>query len=236
MNLIFFILSLSFFSKAYAEVNVERQDFQFEYGLAYHNLKETQKSNGSTGQLTSPQYPFWNAAYSIRISQDTALRFFGGVQFLRFDSPSLVELKGAKQELVQYGIEVTRKLGSFLKVGIFGMKQDHPLYFAKDPTTFEVIRKSFAQSGLHVSLSQRRRIGLLWSIGAKGYVLFPVSGGNVATEAGGGGETYAKLGWVGPLGTMYTIKGSYQIATAPNAEVTFVHEVLAYSANIQYSF
>jgi hypothetical protein len=221
---------------AFAEVNIENHDLQFEYGLAYHTLRGKQNENDSTGRLSSNQYPYWLAAYSLRSSQKTALRFFGGVHFVRFEEPKFGTLVGEKQELVQYGLEFVRKLGPIAKLGLFGMKQDHPLYFAKDPTTFQVERVSFAQAGAHLSWSQRRRIGLLWGIGLKGYVLFPTKGGDILTEAGGGGEGYARLGWVGPLGTMYHLKGSYQVSSAPNADVVFTHEILAYSLNVQFSF
>jgi hypothetical protein len=221
---------------AFAEVNIENHDVQFEYGLAYHTLKGKQNSNNSTGQLSSDQYPFWLGAYTFRTSQNSAIRMYGGVQFVRFNEPKFGTLIGEKQELVQYGLEFVKKLGPIMKFGIFGMKQDHPLYFAKDPTHFEVVRESFAQSGVHFSFSQRRRIGLLWGLGVKGYAMFPVHGGNVITEMGGGGEGYARLGWVGPLGTMYHIKGFYQVSSAPNAQAVFTHEVLGYSLNVQYSF
>jgi hypothetical protein len=221
---------------AFGEVNIETQDLQFEYGLAYHTLRGKQNNNNSTGRLTSDQYPFWLGSYTFRTSQATALRFFGGVQFVRFNEPKFGTLISEKQELVQYGMEFIRKLGPIAKLGLFGMKQDHPLYFAQDPTHFKVIRESFAQAGAHLSWSQRRRIGLLWGVGLKGWVLFPVHGGNVITETGGGGEGYLRLGWVGPLGTMYHIKGFYQVSSAPNAQAVFTHEVLGYSLNVQFSF
>ena len=224
------------FPLAHAEVNIEKHDLQFEYGLAYHTLRGKQQANGSTGRLSSPQYPYWLGSYSLRFSQATAIKFFGGVHFVKFDEPKFGNVISEKQELVQYGFEIMRKFGPVMKLGFFGMKQDHPLYFAQDPTHFKVVRESFAQTGIHLLLSQRRRIGLLWGLGLKGYALFPVTGGNVVTETGGGGEGYARLGWVGPLGTMYHLKGSYQISSAPNAKATFTHEVLAYSLNVQFSF
>jgi hypothetical protein len=236
MRIVLVLLYFSLLPIAYAEVNIETQDLQFEYGLAYHTLRGRQEQNESKGRLTSPQFPYFNAAYTFRTSQNTALRMFGGVQTVRFDEPAFGTTISEKQALVQYGLEFVKKLGPIMKLGIFGMKQDHPLYVTVAPDEFEVIRVSFAQAGVHLSFSQRRRIGLLWGIGAKGYALFPTKGGNFLTEFGGGGEGYARLGWVGPLGTMIHLKGFYQVSTAPNAEVTFTHEVLGYSLNVQYSF
>lgn len=236
MRIFLAIVITLMFPLAQAEVNIEKHDFQIEYGLAYHTLRGKQKGNDSTGRLSSPQFPFWLASYSLRFSQATALRVFGGVHFLRFEEPKFGTLIGEKQELVQYGAEITRKVGPVLKISVFGMKQDHPLYFAKTPTDFEVVRASFAQAGMHFLLSQRRRIGLLWGLGVKGFALFPVKGGDVLTEAGGGGEAYARLGWVGPLGTIYHIKGQYHVASAPNAEASFTHEILSYSVNVQLTF
>jgi hypothetical protein len=236
MRFFLILLSFSFFPLAYAEVDIETQDLQFEYGMAYHTLRGKQESNKSTGRLTSPQFPYFLGAYTFRATQKTAFRLFGGAHFVRFDEPPAGTTISEKQALVQYGVEMIRKLGPIMKLGIFGMKQDHPLYVTTEPNVYEVIRASFAQAGVHVSWSQRRRIGLLWGIGAKGYVLFPTKGGSFLTETGGGAEGYARLGWVGPLGTMIHLKGSYQVSTAPNAEVIFTHEVLSYSLTVQYSF
>lgn len=236
MRILLLLLCYSFFPLVHAEVNIETQDFQFEYGLAYHTLRGRQQENDSEGRLTSPQFPYFLGAYTFRTTQNTALRLFGGVHTVRFDEPPLGSTISEKQALVQYGGEFIRKLGPIMKLGIFAMKQDHPLYVTARPNEFEVLRTSFAQAGAHVSFSQRRRIGLLWGIGAKGFALFPTKGGNFLTEFGGGGEAYARLGWVGPLGTMIHFKGSYQVSTAPNAEVIFSHEVLGYSVNVQYSF
>lgn len=116
------------------------------------------------------------------------------------------------------------------------MKQDHPLYRGIGPTTFEVFKLKFAQSGVHVQVGQRRRIGLLQGAGAKGYVLFPTKGGEVATESGVGVEAYARLGWVDPLGTLHQVKGFYQASTAPNAEVNFSHEILGYCYQVSISY
>lgn len=236
MRIFLLLLSFSLFLPAYAEVNIETQDVQFEYGLAYHTLRGRQEQNETKGRLTSPQFPYFMGSYTFLITQKTAFRLFGGVHTVRFDEPPFGTTISEKQALVQYGGELVRKLGPITKLGIFGMKQDHPLYVTVNPDEYEVIRVSFAQVGMHLSFSQRRRIGLLWGIGAKGYALFPTKGGNFLTETGGGGEGYARLGWVGPLGTSIHFKGFYQVSTAPNAEVTFTHEILGYSVNVQYSF
>lgn len=230
--LLFLIIPLTCF----ADINLETHDISVEYGVGYHTLRGEQKSNHSKGKLTSSLNPYWLAAYTLRIGQKTAARIFGGVQFARFDEPAFGTLKDENQVLTQYGLEIIRKNSPLLKTGIFIMQQDHPLYFAKTPTDFEVIKKSFIQTGVHFSLGQRRRIGLLWGLGVKGYTLFPSSGGNVATEAGLGGEAYARLGVVGPFGALYQAKGFYQVSTAPNADVTFSHEFLGYCFQVSHSF
>lgn len=236
MRLLLLLLCFSLIPIAYAEVNIETHDLQFEYGLAFHTLRGKQENNSTRAQLTSHQYPYWLGAYTIRSGQNTGIRLFGGVHFVQFDEPKTGATKSEKQALVQYGVEIVRKLGPIMKLGIFGMKQDHPLYTTTSPGQYEILRAGFAQTGVHLSFSQRRRIGLLWGLGAKAYALFPTKGGDFLTEMGGGGEGYVRLGWVGPLGTMYHLKGFYQVSTAPNAEVTFSHEVLGYSLNVQYSF
>ena len=230
-----FILSL-FFSHAWSQVNIETHDFSFEYGLAYHTLKGEQKRNNTKGQLTSPQNPFYNAAYTFRTSTNTALKFFGGVQLVRFDSPLNAGLKNEDQVLNHFGLELITRTSPISKFGIFLMQQDHPLYFAKSPTELEVFKKSFAESGLHWSLGQRRRVGLLWGLGAKGFLIFPTKGGNASTESGVGAEGYGRLGWVGPLGTLFQVKGFYQATTAPNAEVSFTHEILGYCFLLSFSY
>ena len=236
MRFLLLLICFSLIPLAYSEVNIETQDLQLEYGLAYHTLRGRQEANESKGRLTSPQFPYFVGAYTFRTTQNTAFRLFGGVQTVQFDEPPFGTTISEKQALVQYGGELVRKLGPIMKLGVFGMKQDHPLYVTVRPDEFEVIRVSFAQTGLHFSLGQRRRIGLLWGLGAKAYALFPTKGGNFLTETGGGGEGYARLGWIGPLGTAVHFKGFYQVSTAPNAEVTFTHEVLGYSVSFQYSF
>ena len=236
MRIVLLLLTFSLIPFAYAEVNIETQDLQFEYGLAYHTLRGRQEANETKGRLTSHLYPYFLGSYTFRASQASALRLFGGVHTVQFDEPPFGTTISEKQALVQYGVEFIRKLGPIMKLGIFGMKQDHPLYVTVRPDVFEVIRTSFAQTGMHLSFSQRRRIGLLWGLGAKAYALFPTKGGSFLTETGGGGEGYARLGWVGPLGTSIHFKGFYQVSTAPNAEVTFSHEVLGYSVTVQYSF
>ncbi len=236
MRIVLLLLSFSLIPFAYAEVNIETQDLQFEYGLAFHTLRGKQSANQTEGRLSSPLFPYFLGSYTFRTTQNTAFRIFGGLHTVRFDEPPFGTTESEKQALVQYGGELIRKLGPLMKLGIFGMKQDHPLYVTISPDVFEVVRTSFAQAGAHLSFSQRRRIGLLWGIGAKGYALFPTKGGTFLTETGAGGEAYARLGWVGPLGTAIHFKGFYQVSTAPNAEVTFTHELLGYSVNIQYSF
>lgn len=233
MLLILFLLT----SSAFAEINIEKYELSGEYGLAYHSLEGTQKSNNSKGRLTSPQYPYWNGSLAFRLSQNWGLRLFGGFQFVRFDEPPGTEqLKSERKELLHYGAEIITKTGPYSRISYFLMQQERPLYFTKSPGEYEVIKEQFAQGGLSWTVHQRRRVGLLWAFGLKGYTLFPTAGGNIITETGVGGEGFARLGWIGPLGTSYLLKGFYQVATAPNADVTFLHEVYGYGVQINFTF
>lgn len=232
--LTFLFLIFSFSLKA--EVNWQTHEFSFEYGLSYHTLRSEQKNNDTKGRLTSNQLPYWIGGYTLRIGQNYGLRFFGGLSVLRFEEPSGGELLTEFESLTTLGLELIKKTGPNSKVGIFLMEQEHPLYRAINPTEFEVFKLKFAQAGMHFQLGQRRRIGLLWGLGVKGYALFPSKGGNVSTETGVGGEAYARLGWVGPLGTLHQIKGFFQGSTAPNADVNFTHEVLGYCYQISISY
>ena len=236
MRLFLIMLVFIFSFSSLAEVNLERHDFSFEYGLAYHTLRSEQKNNNTAGKLTSDQLPYWQAAYTLRIGNNYGVRFFGGIQVLRFNEPPEGTLETEFTSLQTMGLELIRKTGPISKFGIFGMQQEHPLYKAVGPSTFEVFKIKFAQAGVHWQVGQRRRIGLLWGAGLKLFALFPSKGGNVSTESGAGGEAYARLGWVGPLGTLHQVKGFYQAATAPNAEVNFNHELLGYCYQVSYSF
>jgi hypothetical protein len=233
----FLLLFITIFScKTWAEINLQSHEFSFEYGLAYHTLRGEQKDNASKGRLTSPQYPYWSGGYTKRLGRNFGLRAFGGVQFVRFDEPEFGTLKNERQVLNQFGLELISKTSALSKTTLFLMQQDHPLYYAKGPSEFEVIKRSFLQSGAQFSIGQRRRIGMLWGMALKGFFIFPTKGGNLATEAGAGAEAQARLGWVGPLGTLYQIKGFYEVTSAPNAEVTFTHEILGYCLLISHSF
>ena len=219
-----------------AEVNLENNELAFEYGFMYHTLNAKQKSNNSTGRLVTDQMPYYAAAYTLRVSQKTALRFFGGIQVAKFNEPKRGTIKNEDQIFNHFGLEILRKTGPNTKWGLFFMQQDHPVYFARTPTEFEVFKLSFAEAGVHYSLSQRRRIGLLWGLGFKAFTIFPTKGGDVVTEAGVGGEAYARLGWVGPLGTLYQLKGFTQTTTAPNSDTNFSHSILGYCLLISHSF
>lgn len=235
MKMLLLLLALSFTARA--EINIEKYELSGEYGFAYHSLTGTQKSNNSKGKLTSPQYPYWNGAITTALTKNWAIKLFGGVQFVRFDEPpGLQNTKNENKELLHYGLEILTRTGPYSRIGYFIMQQERPLYFTKSPSEYEVVKEQFAQAGLSFTLHQRRRVGILWSLGLRGYTLFPVKGGDVITETGLGGEGFAKLGFIGPLGTSYLIKGFYQIATAPNAEVTFTHEVFGYGAQINFTF
>jgi hypothetical protein len=230
-------LFLLFSSAAFAEINMEKYEISGEYGFAYQSLEGEQKSNNSKGRLTSDQYPYWNGSLAMRLSQNWGIRFFAGFQFVRFNEPTgTQELKSEKKELFHYGAELITRTGPHSRIGYFLMQQERPLYYTKAPGDYEVIKEQFAQGGLSWTVHQRRRVGLLWAFGVKGYVLFPVAGGDIITETGVGGEGFARLGFIGPLGTSYLIKGFYQAATAPNADVTFNHEVFGYGLQVNFTF
>ena len=166
-----FILFLSFTSKA--EVNLETHDFSFEYGLAYHTLKSEQKNNNTAGKLTSDQLPYWMAGYTLRLGRSFGIRAFGGVQVVRFNEPPEGTLETEFTSLTTMGLELISKTGPNSNFSFFGMQQEHPLYKAVGPSTFEVFKIKFAQAGVHWQIGQRRRIGLLWGAGLKLYALFP---------------------------------------------------------------
>ena len=186
MKILVLLLFYSF--SILAEINHETHDFSFEYGLGYHTLRGVQKDNNSKGTLTSSQNPYWLGSYTLRLGSNFGLKAFGGVHVVRFNEPKYGTLKDEDQLLNQFGLELIHKLSPLDKLGFFLMQQDHPLYYAKTPTDFEVVKKAFVQAGVHYSIGQRRRIGLLWGLGAKAYTIFPAQGGDVATEAGVGGE------------------------------------------------
>ena len=231
-----FLLILFIPLVCFADINVETHDISAEYGLGFHSLTGVKKSNDSKGKFVSLQNPYWLAGYTLRVGDKWAIRLFGGMHFVRFEEPAFGTLKNEDQVLNQFGLEIIKKTSPLLKVGFFVMQEDHPLYFAKTPTDFEITKASFYKAGLHFALGQRRRVGLLWGLGLKGYSLFPKAGGDIATEAGVGGEAYARLGWVGPFGTLYQIKGLYQVTTAPNADIEFTHDFLGYCLQVSHSF
>lgn len=235
MRILLFLLLLPV--AAFAEINIEKYELSGEYGLAYHTLKGKQKSNNTTGQLTSPQYPFWTGAISTRLGQNWGIKAFGGIHLVRFDEPpGRSAITNDNLQLLHYGLEFFRKTGTNSRLGYFAMQQERPLYYTKSPTQYQVLKEQFAQMGLSWTLHQRRRVGILWALGVKGYTLFPVKGGDVITESGVGGEAFARIGFIGPLGTSYLLKGFYQAATAPNADVNFTHEILGYSLTVNLTF
>jgi hypothetical protein len=233
---LFLVLFSFLLTSAYAEVDLQNHELAFEYGFKYHTVTGIEKSNNSKGQLSTPLMPYYSGSYTVRITQNIAWRFFGGIQFAKFLEPKRGTLKNPDQIFNHFGVEHLHKAGPYFKWGVFLMQQDHPIYKAASPTEFEVVKLSFAESGLHLALGQRRRIGLLWGIGVKGFTIFPTKGGDIATETGVGGEAYARLGWVGPLGTLYQLKGFAQKTTAPNSDTNFTHSILGYCLLVSHSF
>jgi hypothetical protein len=234
VKLALLILFISF--QALAELNHETHDFSFEYGLAYQTLKAEQKDNGSSGRFTSDQNPYWIGGYTYKLTQNWGVRLFGGISLVRFNEPAFGTLKNEDQSLNHYGLELIHKTSLLSKLSYFYSEQDRPLYYAKSPGVYEITKEKFLQAGMHFSLGQRRRIGLIWGTGLKLFTMFPAHGGDVVTETGAGLEGYARLGWVDPFGTLYQIKGIYQAASAPNADVNFTHEILGYSFLISHTF
>ena len=235
MKYIFFIILIPL--SCFGDINQENHDFSAEYGAGYHTLRSNQKSNNSKGKLTSFLNPYWIGAYSFRAGSNTSFKLFGGFQTVRVDKPETEATLILKDQILsQFGIEMIKKNSSILKKGFFVMQQEHPLIYAKTPTTIELIKKKFVQTGIHLSVGQRRRIGFLWGLGIKGHTLFPTAGGDVTTEIGVGGESYARIGWVGPFGVLYQIKGIYHKTVAPNANVEFSHEFIGYCFQVSHSF
>lgn len=234
MRFTFILLLISL--PVFAEINLETHDFTFEYGLSYHTVLGEQKSNDSKGKFVTNQMPFWNASYSYRLGAKGGIRFFGGMAFLRFEEPPEGDLLNQDQILNNFGVEIFRKTSPLTRTGIFLRQNDHPVYFAKTSTDFEMEKKSFGEAGLDYSIGQRRRIGLLWGLGGKAFLIFPTRGGDVTTEGGYGAEAHARLGWVGPWGTLFQVKGFFSHTSAPNAAIEFVHENLGYCGMISLSF
>jgi len=232
----FVIFLLLFSLSVQADINHEKHDFSIEYGMAYHTLKGVQSANTSQARLTSYQNPYWLGSYSYRLGQQYGVKIFGGQHYVFFNDPRNATLKNNKHILNQFGLELLRRSTRIYKYGFILMQQEHPLYYTKAPGVFEVIKEPFFQSGMHFSIGERRRIGLLWGMGLKAYAIFPNEGGSIVTELGAGGEAYARLGWVGLFGTLYQIKGVYQGVSAPNAAVKFAHESLSYCFQINHSF
>jgi len=236
--LVFFttFLSLPLWAQRVDIIDLQVHDFTLEYGLSYHTLRGIQQSNGSRARLTTSQLPYFVASYTYRINQNSGLRFFGGTQTVKFNEPKNGTLKNEDQILNTYGIEYLKRVDPIIRYGVFLIQQDHPIYFAKTFDDFPVLKKTFAQAGLNYSIGQRRRIGILWGASLKGYLMFPTKGGDVTTEYGYGAEANARVGIVGPLGTLVQLKGFYQTSITPNTEVSFNHEMLGYCIQVSYTF
>lgn len=235
VKIILIFLSL-FLTKTHAQVNLEKHDFSFEYGLMFHTLEAREKNRNSSGKLTTNQMPYYNLSYSLRLPRDFGLKIFGGLQVLRYEEPAGVVVKKEDQVLNEFGLELMKRMNTYSRLGIFFRHQDQNVYYAKDVAEFEVEKIPFIHSGLGLSLGQRRRVGLLWGVGGEGYLIFPSRGGEVATELGHGGKVFARLGFATSLGTLYQFKASQMVTSAPNARVSFTHSIAALSLMVSHQF
>jgi hypothetical protein len=230
------MFSFLFLSKLHAQVNLDRHDFSFEYGLMFHTLEAQEKNRNSQGKLTTNQMPYYHLSYTLRLQNDFGIKFFGGLQILRYEEPAGVVLKKEDQVLNEYGLEILKRLNPYFRTGVFFRHQEQNVYFARDVGEFEVEKIPFLHSGMSFSFGHRRRVGLLWGLGGEGYVIFPSKGGEVATELGHGGKVFARLGFATSLGTLYQFKASQMITSAPNAQVSFTHSITAYSLLVSHQF
>ncbi len=234
MKVILILLLIS--CSAWAQRNQESRDFSFEYGVTQQALQASEKVSDTSVKLTSNQDPYWLASFSFKFTRNFALKLFGGINLVKFNKSVDANLTERDQILNQFGLEIFKKSKGMARNGFFVMQQDHPQYIVLGPTDFAVTKKSFLQAGWHFSLGQRRRIGFLWGLGIKAFAMAPVKGGNIATEGGAGGEGYARLGWVGPFGLLYQLKGTYQSATTPNSDSKFTHDILSYCLQVNLTF
>jgi hypothetical protein len=142
------------------------------------------------------------------------------VLLMLLSSAALAEVNMEKYELSgEYGLAYHSLVGEQKSNGTKGCltSAQYPYWIGSLTTRFaqswglrlffEVTKAKFAQGGISFTLHQRRRLGLLWGLGVKGYALLPVDGGDITTEAGAGSEGFARLGWLGPFGTSYLLKG-----------------------------
>lgn len=233
---IFLIFSLLFLSKGHAQVNLNRHDFTFEYGLMFHTLEAQEKNRNTRSKITTNQMPYYAFSYAFRLGEDFGLRLFGGIQVLRYEEPTGIVLKKEDQVLNEFGLEIMKRLNPYLRFGPFFRQQDQNVYYAKDIGEFELEKIAFLHSGFGVSLGHRRRVGLLWGVGGEGYLIFPAKRGEVATELGHGGKLFGRLGFASSLGTIYQFKVSQMLTAAPNAQVSFSHSITAYSLMISHQF
>lgn len=231
-----YILPFFFLTQLHAQVNLEKHDFTFEYGFMFHTLKAKEENRNSTGKLTTNQMPYYNFSYALRLPRDFGFKVFGGIQVLRYEEPTGVVVKKEDQVLNEFGLELMKRFNPYFRLGTFFRLQEQNVYTARDFGEFEVEKISFLQSGLSFSLGHRRRVGLLWGIGGEGFVIFPSKGGRVATELGHGGELFARLGFATARGTLYQIKATEMVTSAPNARVSFTHSISAYSVMVSHQF
>jgi hypothetical protein len=202
----------------------------------FHNLRAKEENRNSTGKLVTNQMPYYNLSYSLRLPRDFGLKFFGGIQVLRYEEPAGVVVKKEDQVLNEFGLELMKRFNPYFRFGTFFRFQEQNVYFARDFGEFEIEKIPFMQSGLSFSLGHRRRVGLLWGVGGEGGVIFPSKGGRVTTELGHGGRLFARLGFATAHGTLYQFKATEMVTSAPNARVSFTHSISAYSLMVSYQF
>lgn len=219
-----------------AEVDMHSTELSLEYGFSYLSVEGLEKSNNTKGRLTTNQFPYLNSSLMQRVNNKLGIKFNFGMQFTQFTKSPNFALENQNLLLLRYGLETFYKLGPYSRIGFFLDEQERPLYFANSPTDITLFKRKFVQPGVNYGLTQRRRVGLLWGLNGKFFLMTPSSGGDIATETGAGAEVAARLGFVGPLGTLYQIRGFYNYATAPNALVSFTQEELGYGILIQHTW
>ncbi len=106
-----FLLLLFFSLPAFAEINLDTQQFSVEYGTSFHTLNGERTDNGSQARLKTNQMPYLNGSYTFAMGDSWGVQFFGGAQFLSFNEPAgPFTLKNEEVVLSNYGVELQKKI------------------------------------------------------------------------------------------------------------------------------
>jgi hypothetical protein len=224
---------------ALAEDLVDRDQMELvaEYGFSSHAVTGKEKQAGTKGLFTAPTFPYVLGHFRFNFNPEQGLIFFYRFQLTKFDEPTNATIRSREVVLQSYGFELQNKLSPLWRLNFFTKLNQRPNYRAITPTEFAIFPKKFMEPGVSLVISQRRRVGLLWGVGAKGFLLLPTGGdGNFATESGYGVEGLAYLGWVGPMGSLYKINTFYNLAYTPNAQVDITYDEVGYGLSIGIPF